>query len=78
MYTSKLWVHSEKRRYYRASIYKDLLGQWVLVRDWGSLDSRLGGTKTELLEGMQEGHEKLVMIGKRRTTHRYALVKNGM
>ena len=76
MYTSKLWIHSEKRRYYRASVYKDLLGHWVLFRDWGSLDSKLGGTKIELLAGVQEGNEKLVMIGKRRATHRYALIEN--
>lgn len=77
MYMSKLWVHPEKRRYYRASVYKDLLGQWILARDWGSLDSRLGGTKMELLAGVQEGNEKLIMIGKRRVSHRYALVENG-
>lgn len=74
MYTSRLWVHSEKRRYYRASVYKDLLGHWVMVRDWGSLDTKLGGTKTELLEDFRDGEEQMERIGKRRESHRYTLV----
>jgi hypothetical protein len=75
MYTSKLWVHSEKRRYYRASVYKDLLGHWVMVRNWGSLDSKLGGTKTELLNGFRQGEVQLETVGKRRASHRYVLVE---
>ena len=75
MYTSRLWVHPEKRRYYRASVYKDLLGHWVMVRDWGSLDTKLGGTKTELLEGFRQGKAQLEAVGKRRASHRYVLVE---
>ena len=75
MYTSRLWVHPEKRRYYRASVYKDLLGHWVMVRDWGSLDTKLGGTKTELLEGFGQGKAQLEAVGKRRANHCYRLVE---
>jgi hypothetical protein len=75
MYTSKLWVHPEKRRYYRASVYQDLLGEWVMVRDWGSLDTKMGGTKVELLEGLRQGERQLEAIGKRRANHRYRLVE---
>lgn len=77
MYTSRLWVHPEKRRYYRASVYKDLLGHWVMVRDWGSLDTKLGGTKTELLEGFGDGERQMERIGKRRESHHYALIETG-
>lgn len=76
MYTSKLWVHSAKRRYYRASVYKDLLGHWVMVRDWGSLDSKLGGTKIDLLESIPHGEVLMRRIGKRRESHHYALVED--
>jgi hypothetical protein len=75
MYTSKLWVHPAKRRYYRASVYRDLLGHWVMVRDWGSLDTKLGGTKTELLAGFGQGEVQLTAVGKRRLSHRYVLVE---
>ncbi|HRJ53148.1 MAG TPA: hypothetical protein PLE99_10285 [Candidatus Thiothrix moscowensis] len=75
MYTSRLWVHPEKRRYYRASVYKDLLGHWVMVRDWGSLDTKLGGTKTELLEGSGQGEAQLKAVAKRRANHHYLLVE---
>lgn len=71
MYTTQLWIHPQKRRYYRASVYQDLLGDWVLLRDWGALDSKLGGMKTELLSGLKDGEEKLAMIAKRRKQHRY-------
>ena len=74
MYSSQLWIHHEKRRYYRASVYQDLLGDWVLMRDWGALDSKLGGMKTELLVGLQEGREKLAAIAKRRKQHCYEVV----
>ena len=76
MYTSQLWVHPEKRRYYRASVYKDLLGQWILSRDWGSLDNRLGGSKIELVTGIEEGYEKLALIDKRRIGHRYERIES--
>lgn len=35
----ELWIHSGKRRYYKFVIYSDLLGDRVLLRSWGSLDS---------------------------------------
>lgn len=73
MHISQLWIHSKKHRYYRASVYQDLLGDWVLFRDWGALDSRLGGVKTELLTGLKEGEDKLAMIAKRRKQHHYKM-----
>jgi hypothetical protein len=39
----------ENRRYYRAIIQRDLLGEWTLVRSWGSLDSNRGQMRTELI-----------------------------
>lgn len=50
MNTSMLWVHQEKRRYYRVLVYQDLLGDWVLNRSWGALDSGRGGVRTEVIE----------------------------
>lgn len=46
-----------------------------MVRDWGSLDTKLGGTKTELLEGFGQGKAQLEAVGKRRASHRYRLVE---
>lgn len=75
MHTSQLWIHPQKRRYYRALLYQDLLGDWILLRDWGALDSKLGGMKTELLSSVREGEEKLELIAKRRRQHRYQIAK---
>lgn len=74
MRTHQLWIHQQKRRYYRASVYQDLLGDWVLMRDWGALDSKLGGMKTELLAGEAEGVEKMAAIAKRRKQHHYRII----
>ena len=46
-----------------------------MVRNWGSLDSKLGGTKTELLNGFRQGEVQLETVGKRRASHRYVLVE---
>lgn len=66
-----LWVHHHKRRYYAVRVYCDLLGDWVLIREWGSLDSNRGGSKTELLESESEAVAKLAEIGKRRLANGY-------
>lgn len=50
MNTSMRWLNEEKRRYYKVFVYKDLLGDLVLLRNWGSLDNAKGGIKTEIVD----------------------------
>lgn len=77
MNETALWINKDKRRFYRAWVYQDLLDDWVLMRIWGSLDSSLGGERKELLSGLEEGLSKLQGIHKRRVSRQYSLVDVG-
>jgi len=70
------WIHHRKRKYYAVLVCRDLLGDWVLIREreWGSLDSKRGGQKTELLGSEDEAVSKLKDISKRRLAHGYSRV----
>jgi hypothetical protein len=74
MKTSLLWINQEKRRYYRVRVYQDLLGDWVLSRSWGALDSSKGGCRVEVIEP-QRFDDLLAEIEKRRRQRDYVLVE---
>jgi len=72
MFPAKMsWRHEQKRRYYRAWLAQDLLGDWVLVRTWGSLDSHLGGSAQELVPDCAAGQEALRRLDRRRRQRGY-------
>ncbi len=72
----ELWIHPEKRRYYKFAIYRDLLGDRVLLRSWGSLDSKLSGCMTQVISSEEEEQPLIDLIRKRRQIHCYELVDN--
>ena len=72
----ELWIHPEKRRYYKFAIYRDLLGDRVLLRSWGSLDNKLGGSMTQLVLDDKKEQTLIDSIRKRRLQHDYQLVVN--
>ena len=63
---NQLWVNPKKRRYYRAYLCTDLLGDIFLQRTWGNLNTAQGGNKKELLEDWQSGLDRLAAIAKQR------------
>jgi hypothetical protein len=67
----KYWVNTQKRRYYRVYLGRDLLGDLTLTRSWGSLDSRQGRIQNELISDLQQGRKILNEIGKLRVRHGY-------
>jgi hypothetical protein len=69
-----VWIHQEKRRYYRAHLQPDLFGDWALIRSWGSLDSHHGQVRSERVNSQREGQQILVGISRRRACHGYRLV----
>ena len=73
MNTAKIWINKKSRRYYKVLVYKDLLGDLVLVRNWGSLDTARGGIKTELIDPQQVNH-LLAAIEKKRIKRNYEAV----
>ena len=74
MNTSRVWINKKNRRYYKVLVYKDLLGDLVLMRNWGSLDTARGGMKTELVD-QQQAMNLLVKIGKQRIKRNYEVVE---
>lgn len=72
----ELWIHPKKRRYYKFAIYRDLLGDRVLLRSWGSLESKLGGSMTQVIPSEEKEQSLIDLIRKRRQQNCYELVVN--
>lgn len=66
------WIHPEKRRYYRVSTCIDLLGDRVMVQDFGSLDTHRGRRITRPIPG-GDTDKAIRAIGKIRIAHGYRL-----
>ncbi|HQT05097.1 MAG TPA: hypothetical protein PLU46_08940 [Thiotrichales bacterium] len=65
-----LYIHQKKRRFYRVVAGCDLLGDFILYQSWGSLDSKLGNFKQQIVE--QANLPKLLnQIHKLRLKHEY-------
>lgn len=67
------WVNPDNRRYYQADLVKDLLGDWTVVKVWGSLDSHRGNMKMCLVSGEEEGLSEIQGMMKERQQRGYAL-----
>jgi hypothetical protein len=69
-----LWVHREKRKYYRAYLSLDLFGTVHLQCAWGALDSARGNVRAEMFPAWGEAVVRVRQISKRRHQHGYSLV----
>lgn len=65
--------NEKKRRFYTLWLHKDLLGDWVLTRQWGSLDSQLGNCKQEVFFSYRDSLKAIKDILKRRIKRGYIL-----
>ncbi len=70
------WEHSEKARYYEAYIKKDLLGDIVLIKTWGSKYSRLGNNTQEIYISYEEALKKLLNLHQYRIKRGYHFVQS--
>lgn len=68
-----LWTKNQQR-FYRVELVRDLLGDYVLVRSWGSLKNRVGRTKYEIVKNIEEGRNRILLITKRRQRRQYQLL----
>ncbi|WP_293650248.1 WGR domain-containing protein [Thiolapillus sp.] len=67
------WVNPDNRRYYQVDLVKDLLGDWTVVKAWGSLDSHRGNQKICLVSGKEDGLSEIQGLIKERLWRGYAL-----
>lgn len=48
-----LYIQKNKRRFYRVMAGYDLFGDCILYQSWGSLDSKLGNSKQQVIDKIQ-------------------------
>jgi hypothetical protein len=67
----RTWVHPAKGRYYQAHLHRDLFGDWVLLKVWGSCGSKRGRLHSTGVASYAEGIKDLHATAKRRLAHGY-------
>jgi len=65
------WVNVEKARYYQAHLCRDLFGEWILLKVWGSCGSRRGRLASTAVESYADGVAALRESGERRSARGY-------
>lgn len=60
-------------RYYKVTVYKDLLNDWVLTCAWGGLNNRLGNYKHIVLKTFEDADLYIQELMKRRLKRGYKL-----
>ena len=84
-----VYINVKSRRFYRIMAGIDLLGDFILYQSWGSLDSKLGNVKQQIISPdqldqlLEEIHIKRVkryyfacsadQLDSRKQNHRYSL-----
>jgi len=58
-------------RYYEVRLSQDLFHNWILIKSWGGIDSRLGNTHTLVFNSFNEAEQTLTVIHKRRIQRGY-------
>lgn len=67
------WIRREDRRVFAAGVVLDLLGQWTVVKTWGSLDSDRGGMMVICCADEADANNLLDSISKRRAARGYEM-----
>ena len=57
--TVRMYRNPVKRRYYLLWLHQDLLGDWCVMRQWGSMDSHRGRMTQQPVDTEQAGKQTL-------------------
>lgn len=68
------WIHPQKRRWYTVYLIRDLFGDLILIRTWGSLDTQRGGEQRLLLNRPEDALPLLTTTANARKRHGYRLI----
>jgi predicted DNA-binding WGR domain protein len=68
---NRVWINTNNRRYYRAIVQCDLLGDWTLIRSWGCLDNNRGQVRIEVVGSKEDGNRIIAATHKRRIARGY-------
>lgn len=69
----KDWVNPTKRRFYRATLFHDLLGNCILFRVWGCMDSHQSCSLHRLMDSYEQGVSLIQELHYRRTRDGYQM-----
>lgn len=69
------WINQETRRYYIASKYKDLLGDYIIATANGGLSNKLGAFRVHIFNSEKEQLKKFNDIEKTRKNHKYVKLR---
>jgi hypothetical protein len=61
-------------RYYKVIVYKDLLGDWIVTKVWGGVNSNLGNHKHFVSNNFDSAMHLVVKIFNRREKRGYTWV----
>ena len=61
-------------RYYQAIVHQDLLGDWVVLKMWGSKLSKLGLHVIEVVDSQEQGRARVEQIAIIRKKRGYCIV----
>lgn len=72
------WLNNKTRRYYHAVVCRDLLGDLVVTRTTGSVDSSRGRVMVFPVKSYSEAGEMLDRVSVDRKRHGYRLISEGL
>jgi hypothetical protein len=68
------WDWRSNNRYYKLSLSQNLFSEWIIMKQWGGLKTRIQGTKTIYCKSVDEIKKVFKDTHKRRLARGYALV----
>ncbi len=68
------WINVEKKRYYKLFLSCDLFGHKTLIRAWGGINNKIGGTLIQVLTEESNVEDMIKMVERERRWKGYALV----
>jgi hypothetical protein len=71
----KAWVNTQKRRFYRVTLFRDLLGNCEVFRVWGCLDSHQSCSLHRLMPSYNEGLKLIRELDQRRLRSGYRVTE---
>lgn len=69
------WSWKSEDRYYHLYLTQNLFGEWLIIRKWGGLRTRIHGSKTHYFHNLDEVGNSLKQIQKRRIARGYNLIQ---
>lgn len=70
----KSWNWESDFRYYRLSLSQNLFKEWIIVKQWGGLKTRIQGTKTIYCDSLDDINNIFKDTSKKRIARGYELV----